>query len=499
MNSIVFSILLAGTLPAADDQPVFYGTYGSYGTYGQRAGGLPQCGPACGAPVCLPFPYYPFDDSTGITHGQAKKDRETLEKRYTDMKNLLGQCEERLMGLEHKIGTVEILLKATQEDAATKHKNQEGQNNATDERLKNVEKTQTGLLEAMEKNQAKLIAELEQRLRNLEGKQTGALAGVVGTLATKNQIILGLEERLKALEKTVLQVQAGVTTTYEDRIRMLEKALQIQTGMSGTLEDRLKALEKNQYQLQVGMNAKLDESIKALEKSQYQLQLGMNAKIEETIKALGVGNNEQAKALATIMEEKIGVGVIKLEERLKQIETKLLGKAETTPIAFDPMVEMAKVLEQKIALLEQRLKAKYDPLEERMKLHESKTNDPNQKIFKVEINQNTQAPATKDPAPKKATSGIPLNRALVYVSLPPDAKLYIDGYPTATGTNLRSFISPELELNKNYFYTLKVEMMRDGKMLTEIQRVYFQAGREVRVSFDHLAGTAPEQKSLRDN
>jgi uncharacterized protein (TIGR03000 family) len=92
----------------------------------------------------------------------------------------------------------------------------------------------------------------------------------------------------------------------------------------------------------------------------------------------------------------------------------------------------------------------------------------------------------------------PNTRALVIVNLPSDAKLYLDGQLTRGDANVRSFYSPELQAGVNYFYTLKVEVLRSGQMVSDTQRVYFQAGREVRVSFEHVGGAllpaATEQK-----
>ena len=87
---------------------------------------------------------------------------------------------------------------------------------------------------------------------------------------------------------------------------------------------------------------------------------------------------------------------------------------------------------------------------------------------------------------KPIRTGHALTRGLIIVSLPADAQLFLDGQPSIVGTNLRTLISPELEPGKSYFYTLRVEVERHRKTFTDTQKVYFQPGREVHVSFDHI-------------
>ena len=95
-----------------------------------------------------------------------------------------------------------------------------------------------------------------------------------------------------------------------------------------------------------------------------------------------------------------------------------------------------------------------------------------------------------DDAPKiqstEMKSGHPLTRALIIVSLPADAKLFVDSFPSTIGSNLRSFISPDLEPGKSFFYNLRLEVTRKDKTYVAEQKVYFQPGREVHVSFDSI-------------
>lgn len=90
------------------------------------------------------------------------------------------------------------------------------------------------------------------------------------------------------------------------------------------------------------------------------------------------------------------------------------------------------------------------------------------------------APATKPasfpPAPAKLT-----------IKLPAEAKLFVDGVEAPLTSAERTFNTPTLEPGKDYVYTLKAEVAREGRTLSETKRVNFQAGKEVTVEFKNLA------------
>ncbi len=90
------------------------------------------------------------------------------------------------------------------------------------------------------------------------------------------------------------------------------------------------------------------------------------------------------------------------------------------------------------------------------------------------------------PAPKEKPQSQAANRARLIVELPSDAKLFIDDQPTrAAGIN-RTIATPELQAGEEYYYLLRAEATREGKPITETQRVTFRAGSEIRVAFPNL-------------
>jgi uncharacterized protein (TIGR03000 family) len=74
--------------------------------------------------------------------------------------------------------------------------------------------------------------------------------------------------------------------------------------------------------------------------------------------------------------------------------------------------------------------------------------------------------------------------ATIVVSLPADAKLSVEDHPTKAMSERRTLVSTPLETGRQYYYTLKAEITRDGKPITETRRVIVEAGRETQVKFD---------------
>src|SRR5437588_629758 len=79
--------------------------------------------------------------------------------------------------------------------------------------------------------------------------------------------------------------------------------------------------------------------------------------------------------------------------------------------------------------------------------------------------------------------------ASIIVSLPADARLTVDDVVTKSTSATRLFATPALESGKEFHYTLKAEVVRDGKTYTAIRRVAVRAGEETRVTLDIPATT----------
>jgi uncharacterized protein (TIGR03000 family) len=75
----------------------------------------------------------------------------------------------------------------------------------------------------------------------------------------------------------------------------------------------------------------------------------------------------------------------------------------------------------------------------------------------------------------------PDNTAKLYVTLPADAKLTIDGVPTVSTSQSRVFVSPGLTPGKTFHYELKATVVRGGKTETVTKTVAVRAGEDTRV------------------
>jgi uncharacterized protein (TIGR03000 family) len=92
--------------------------------------------------------------------------------------------------------------------------------------------------------------------------------------------------------------------------------------------------------------------------------------------------------------------------------------------------------------------------------------------------------------PKKNKTGVketmdPTSAKLL-IELPTDAKLFIDDMPVKTALGVQRFDTPALEPDKLYFYTVRIEMMRDGQPLSETRRILVRAGQVARTEFKEL-------------
>jgi uncharacterized protein (TIGR03000 family) len=100
------------------------------------------------------------------------------------------------------------------------------------------------------------------------------------------------------------------------------------------------------------------------------------------------------------------------------------------------------------------------------------------------IMQGTVQPAgEKAPKPKeKRDESLAPAPAVILVSLPTDAKLLIDNEATSSTGTSRVFQSPTLNPGKEYQYTLKAEVVRDGKSVKAEQVVTVKAGQTTPVT-----------------
>jgi uncharacterized protein (TIGR03000 family) len=94
-------------------------------------------------------------------------------------------------------------------------------------------------------------------------------------------------------------------------------------------------------------------------------------------------------------------------------------------------------------------------------------------------------PAASDslyPSAEPAPAPIAADTARLTVTVPADAKLWIDGQPTAQTGSVRNFQTPNLDPGRSYNYKLVAEWMVNGQPVTTEKDVSFQAGNQVMVN-----------------
>jgi uncharacterized protein (TIGR03000 family) len=86
--------------------------------------------------------------------------------------------------------------------------------------------------------------------------------------------------------------------------------------------------------------------------------------------------------------------------------------------------------------------------------------------------------------PKKASLNVP---ATIVVSLPADARLIVDGASTNSTSDRRTLVTPVLEGDSTYVYTMQAEVTREGRVMTQTQQVTVRGGQTSNVQFNFSA------------
>jgi uncharacterized protein (TIGR03000 family) len=85
--------------------------------------------------------------------------------------------------------------------------------------------------------------------------------------------------------------------------------------------------------------------------------------------------------------------------------------------------------------------------------------------------------------------------AVIVVTVPADTKVTFNGWTSSSNSTTRRFKTPALEPGKEYAYTLRAEIIRDGQTLVQTHQVVVRAGQEttVPVRFAEVALTQFEE------
>lgn len=84
-----------------------------------------------------------------------------------------------------------------------------------------------------------------------------------------------------------------------------------------------------------------------------------------------------------------------------------------------------------------------------------------------------------------ATVDVSANFATVVVSLPADARLFVEGqeWTADAGLATRTFRTPPIDPGRLYYYAFRMEVQRGGRAVQATEEVRLQAGKTARVTF----------------
>jgi uncharacterized protein (TIGR03000 family) len=100
----------------------------------------------------------------------------------------------------------------------------------------------------------------------------------------------------------------------------------------------------------------------------------------------------------------------------------------------------------------------------------------------------------ENPAPSDTLVSSSPRPARITVNLPTDARLYIDNVFCPLTSSTRSFPTPPLQPGREFSYTLRAEVTRDGQTRVQSQRITVGAGRQVNVEFNNFGPVLTAQR-----
>jgi uncharacterized protein (TIGR03000 family) len=82
-------------------------------------------------------------------------------------------------------------------------------------------------------------------------------------------------------------------------------------------------------------------------------------------------------------------------------------------------------------------------------------------------------------------------RARITVEVPADAKVYIDDQLMHSQSARRTYQTPDLQSGQFYFYDVRAEVIRNGQLVSQSQRIILRPGRASVASFANLGQATP--------
>jgi len=102
------------------------------------------------------------------------------------------------------------------------------------------------------------------------------------------------------------------------------------------------------------------------------------------------------------------------------------------------------------------------------------------------------APAAAPAGPADSRVSVPEGSAVLSVSVPARAKLIVNGLETKSTGPHRQFVSTGLQPGLTYKYEVRVQVVRNGRLLEDTRTVHLKSGLQKAIAFSPVAkpGTA---------
>lgn len=90
--------------------------------------------------------------------------------------------------------------------------------------------------------------------------------------------------------------------------------------------------------------------------------------------------------------------------------------------------------------------------------------------------------------------GYRTNDAVINVTVPADAKIYVNDKITSSTGNTRRFVSRDLEPGFNFEYEIRAEMRVDGRLVREVKTVTLNGGESRNIEFNLDPSSTPDSQ-----
>lgn len=262
-----------------------------------------------------------------------------------------------------------------------------------------------------------------------------------------------------------------------DQEKIKERQDSFEKDMTKSQTDLEKNVTEKFHQLQIkGLEDKIHEGKHdQLDRRIQKLELGpFEAKTSGAIDKI----NSRLDAMEKASEEKQ-----QKEEFLKTLDQKLDMLQGNLRTQFGNVGKQFEFLNKQI----QEERERREQFEKRLEKLENKSEPKTDNLLPLPKVPAEGKTSTTTDASTASRFNVPAGKALVLVTLPGDARLLLNGNETKAQGSSRAFLTPDLEPGATYAYTLRVDVVRNGQVVSQVRTVRFAAGQQVTVSFGQFA------------